>query len=86
MGPQSNLDSISVSSLAECHSKATFLSQVDEKCLKALIHKGRAFTYLKEFDHALEQFEQAKTVDPKQVALIDGESSAFVDFQSVSNC
>ncbi len=42
------------------------LFKVDEKCFKAFIHKGRALTYLKNFDDAINEFEKAKKVDPKQ--------------------
>jgi tetratricopeptide (TPR) repeat protein len=45
--------------------------KIDEKCIKALIHRGRALTYLKEFDKAHLDFENAKTIDLKQSETID---------------
>lgn len=46
--------------------------KVDEKCTKGYIHKGKAYTFLKEFDKAQVEFEAAKKYDPKQTKLIDG--------------
>lgn len=37
--------------------------RVNEKFIKAYIHKGRALTYLKRFDEALAEFERAKECD-----------------------
>ena len=37
-----------------------------------MIHKGRAFTYLKEFDKALEEFENVKKADQKQAEIANG--------------
>jgi hypothetical protein len=36
-----------------------------------MIHKAKALTYLKEFDKAYAEFENAKNIDPKQSSLID---------------
>lgn len=37
-----------------------------------MIHKGKALTFLKEFDMAKSEFENAKKIEPKQTAFIDG--------------
>ena len=44
---------------------------MDENCIKALIHKGRALTYLKEFDKAIGDFEMVRKLDAKQSSLVD---------------
>lgn len=49
-----------------------FKLQVDEKCIKAMIHKGKALVYLKKFENAMEEFENAKKIDPNQTKIIDG--------------
>ena len=46
--------------------------KVDEKCIKAFIHKGRSLTYLKKFDEALIEFQNAIKCDPKKTDLING--------------
>jgi hypothetical protein len=45
---------------------------LDEKSIKAMIHKGRALTLLKQFNEAIKQFEEAKQIDSKQGSIIDG--------------
>lgn len=37
-----------------------------------MIHKGKALTFLKEFDKAKNEFENARLADSKQSTLIDG--------------
>ena len=37
-----------------------------------MIHKGKALTFLKEFDKAKNEFENARLADSKQSSLIDG--------------
>lgn len=43
--------------------------RVDDKCVKALVHKGRALTYMKQFDKASEEFEKAKKLDTNSSAI-----------------
>jgi hypothetical protein len=45
---------------------------LDEKCTKAMIHRGRALTLLKDYENAIKQYEEAKLIDPKKIDLIDG--------------
>jgi len=45
---------------------------LDEKCTKAMIHRGRAFTLLKNYDAALKQYDEAKKIETKKKDLIDG--------------
>ena len=49
-----------------------FFVKIDENCVKAFIHKGRALTYLKKFDDAINEFEKAKKFDPKIIDSING--------------
>lgn len=49
--------------------------RVNEKFIKAYIHKGRALTYLKKFDEALAEFERAKECDTASESdkrIVDG--------------
>ena len=36
-----------------------------------MIHKGRAYTYLKQFDKALDEFDKVKILDSKQVKIVN---------------
>lgn len=54
-----------------------FKLQINEKCVKAMIHKGKALTFLKEFDKALLVFENIKNIEPKQACLVDGKSRIY---------
>lgn len=47
-----------------------------------MIHKGKAHMYLKEFDKAQLEFENAKQTDSKQASLIDGRNILFECFDS----
>ncbi|CAF0754743.1 unnamed protein product [Brachionus calyciflorus] len=58
----------------EAISDCNWALRIDEKCTKALIHKGKAYGHLKEFDKALEEFQNAKNIDPKITEIIDGKS------------
>ena len=55
----------------EAISDCDWALRVDEKCVKALIHKAKAYTFMKEFDKALELFESVKSVEPKQTTLVE---------------
>ena len=37
-----------------------------------MIHRGRAFTSMKDYDSAIKQFQEAKLIDSKKNDLIDG--------------
>lgn len=37
-----------------------------------MIHRGRAFTSMKDYDSAIKQFQEAKLIDTKKNDLIDG--------------
>lgn len=39
-----------------------FFYQVDENAAKAMIHKGRALTFLKDYKNALVEFKNAKKI------------------------
>ena len=53
-----------------CFFNNLLINKVNEKCVKALIHKGRAFNRLKEFEQALEVLKQAKEISKND--SIDG--------------
>ena len=52
--------------------------KVNEKCVKAFIHKGRALSRLKEFEQALEIFEKAKEISKND--SIDGKKKCVMVF------
>ncbi|RNA10791.1 tetratricopeptide repeat 12 [Brachionus plicatilis] len=55
----------------EAISDCDWALRIDDKCIKALIHKGKAFGFMKKFDQALTEFENAKIIDSKQNVVID---------------
>ena len=45
--------------------------RVNENSVKAMIHKGKALTHLKNFEEALKEFKNAKKIN-KSSTIIDG--------------
>ena len=52
--------------------------RVNENSVKAMIHKGKALTHLKDFNGALSEFKMAKKIKPSPV--IDG-ITFFFEFE-----
>jgi len=46
--------------------------KIDPKCLKAIIHQGRALQNLQRFDEAIKSFQRVQSIDKKQTKLVEG--------------
>ena len=49
-----------------------YTQQVSEDCVKAYIHKGRAYLAMKRFEEAINCFEKAISLDEKNAQSLKG--------------